>query len=52
MNNYEFHRPFINSLMVIAGITMILLGSTRLLLSTYSIQPQKTPSFTSASLEK
>jgi hypothetical protein len=52
MNNTEFHRPFISSLMIIAGVTIVLLASTRFLLLNYSISHQKASSFTSASLEK
>jgi hypothetical protein len=38
--------------MIIAGVTIVLVASTRLLVANYSISHQKTSSFTSASLEK
>jgi len=52
MNNNEFHRPFLNSLMIIAGVTVALMVTSRFLISKYNISYQKTSSFTSASLQK
>jgi hypothetical protein len=47
MNNDEFHKPFINSLVLIAFVTMVLLFSSREIIKTYYKSSQKSPQYTS-----
>ncbi len=47
MNNQDFHKPFIGSLILIAFVAMILLFSSREIIKTYHSSAQKTPQYTS-----
>jgi biopolymer transport protein ExbD len=47
MNNDDFHKPFIDSLVLIAFVAMILLFSSREIIKTYIPSAQKTPQYTS-----
>ena len=47
MNNDDFHKPFIDSLVLIAFVTMVLLFSSREIMKTYYPSVQKTPEYTS-----
>jgi hypothetical protein len=47
MNNDEFHKPFLDSLVLIAFVTMVLLFSSREIIKTYYKPSQKSPQYTS-----
>jgi hypothetical protein len=47
MNDTDSHKPFIDSLIFIAFVTMILLFSSREIIKTYYKSPQKSPQYTS-----
>lgn len=48
MNNDNFHKPFIQSLIIVAVVTVFAMFSSRLIVNSYYPLPQDNSSFTSA----
>jgi hypothetical protein len=47
MNKNDFHKPFIDSLVIVAFVTIVLMFSSREIIKTYYKSSQKTPQYTS-----
>lgn len=48
MNNNEFHKPFLNGMIVVAIVTIVSMVFVRSLISEKHFYPQQEPVFTSS----
>lgn len=46
MNKYDFHIPFLHSMVIIGAVTLVSMASARFLVERYYITNTKTPIFT------
>jgi hypothetical protein len=51
MNKEEFHIPFLQSMIIIAAVTLVSMASSRYFIEKYMFYPQKTVEYSSASFQ-